>query len=137
MGILLSFITLVTFACSTAVCVSTWREIGKLPAQSGKKRSVLIAAASTFSVGMLLAWLVLSLEVTPWLRSVIGLHTQLQVMLRSCFLGLGICLAAFVLALFSEPGRARRLCICGSLLALPYLLFALSGTGFELADLQR
>jgi len=98
---------------------------------------VLIAAASTFSLGMLLAWFVLSLEVTPWLRSAIGLHMQLEVMLRSCFLCFGILLAAFVLALFSEPGRARRRCICGSLLVLPYLLFALSGTGFELADLQR
>ncbi len=134
---ILSFITLVTFAFSTAFCVSTWREIRKLPDQSGKKRSMLIASASTFSLGMLLAWLVLGFELTPWLRSVIGLHAQLEVMLRSCFLSLGILLAAFVLPLFSEPSRARRLCIWGSLLALPYLLLALFGTGFELADLQR
>ena len=134
---ILSFIALIAFAFSTAFCVSTWREIRKLPTQSGKKRSVLIASASIFSLGMLPGWIVLSLELTPWLRSLIGLRTQLEAMLRSCFLGLGILLVAFTLALFSGPGRARRLCIWGSLLALPYLLFALFGTGFELAYLQR
>jgi hypothetical protein len=135
--VILSFITVVTFAFSTAFCVSTWREIRKLPTQSSKKRRVKIASVSIFSLGMALGWIVLSLELTPWLRSAVGLHAELEVMLRSCFLGLGILFAAFVLALFSEPSRARRLCIWGSLLALPYFLFALLATGFELVDLQR
>jgi hypothetical protein len=133
---IISVCVFVTFALSTGFCIFSWREIRKSPAQSGKKRSMLIASASIFSIGILLAWILWGLELTPWLRSIIGFHAELVTILRSCFLGLGLLLAAFLVGLFSQSGRARWLCICGSILALPYFLFTLFTIGFALAELH-
>ena len=126
----------VVFSLATGFCIFVWREIRKAQPQSEAKRGMLIASASIFSAGILLAWVLLGLETIP-LRAVIGFPTAEVTIHRACLAGLGLLLASFSVAHFSVSGRTRWLCIWGSVLALPNFVILFFASGFALAEFMN